>query len=196
MPFCDVRPGVGVPFRVAFEVEERTAELVRAALGHARNLQPARTAVFGLVGRREHSHLGNRVHVELNALAVAARINVGHAVEQEVRGASSKTCDGGVRAGRRDGATTPGTSAANEAKLRPAFGRFSTCVCATVNDRSPVWDWIIGASPETSTVSASAPTSRLSCRDHHAIAGTDGDAPALGRLEAVHRDSDPCRCRR
>ena len=50
---------------------------------------------------------------------------------------------------------------ANDAKLRPEFGRFSTCAFATVKDRSPVCDWIIGASPDTSTVSASVPTSRV-----------------------------------
>ncbi len=57
--------------------------------------------------------------------------------------------------------TTPGVSAANDAKFRPEFGRFSTCSFATVKDRSPVCDWIMGASPDTVTVSSREPTSMV-----------------------------------
>jgi hypothetical protein len=37
----DIRPGIRVPVGVAFDVEERTVELVGAALGHTGYLQSA-----------------------------------------------------------------------------------------------------------------------------------------------------------
>ncbi len=56
---------------------------------------------------------------------------------------------------------TPGASSASAVKLRLAIGRLVTASVGMVNDRSPLFAWIIGVSPLTSTVSAMPPTSTV-----------------------------------
>lgn len=56
---------------------------------------------------------------------------------------------------------TPGARNATAVKLRLKIGRFSTDSVEIVNDRSPLVDWISGASLLTWTVSLNPPTSRV-----------------------------------
>ena len=58
--------------------------------------------------------------------------------------------------------TTPGVRAVNAAKLRAEIGRFSTSAVVTLNERSPLCDWISGASDLTVTVSDVPPTESVS----------------------------------
>ncbi len=58
--------------------------------------------------------------------------------------------------------STPGASPARVAKLRSASGRLSTSSGETVNERSPVLDWMTGVSPRTVTTSVAPPSSSVS----------------------------------
>jgi hypothetical protein len=80
-----VRPGVVIPGGAPLDVIERPSELVRAAFGDANDLNSARPAVLGLIGRRNHTHLGNGVRRDRQSLLVAACVHGGHAVQQVVR---------------------------------------------------------------------------------------------------------------
>ncbi len=85
----DVGPAVGVPVRVAFDVVERAAILIGAALGDRGHLQAARPPVLGLITRREYLDLGDRLDVDGDHQTVAARLHRRHAVHHEVVGAAA-----------------------------------------------------------------------------------------------------------
>ena len=68
-------------------------------------------------------------------------------------------------------------------KLRLAIGRFSTDSVVTVNERSPLCDWMSGASAWTVTVSDSAADFEGQRPDADPIAGADRDAVRLSVLK-------------
>ena len=72
------------PVRVALDVVERAAELVRAALGHGVDLQAARPAVLRLVAERVDLDFGDRLDADARGRPVDARIHRRGAVEHEV----------------------------------------------------------------------------------------------------------------
>ena len=80
----EVGLGVRVPVRVALDVVDRSAEAIGAAAGDGRHLQAARPAELGLVARREHLHLRNRLGVDRDHQSVAARFHRADAVHHEV----------------------------------------------------------------------------------------------------------------
>ena len=87
--------------------------------------------------------------------------------------------------------TTPGVSEVSDAKLRPVpIGRFSTSAVVTRNERSPLCDWISGASDLTVTVSEVPPTDSVrapTLMRSPPLTATPGRTD--GR-EARHRDFD------
>jgi hypothetical protein len=185
-----VGPRVRIPFGVALQVVDRAAELVGAALGHPGNLQAARTAIFGLVGRREHLDLGDGVHVELNALPVAARVDVGDAVEQEVRRATAETRDGGVRASGRDSA---GDSRYERGKRREVTPRIRKIFHLSLrNGVGPLARLRLDhrSVPRYQHGLGECADLEIERGNDRAVAGADGDSPAFYRLEPVHRHSD------
>src|SRR5690606_24908392 len=98
-----VLPAVAVPVRVAFDVVERTMELVRAALGDGRDLQARRAAELGVVTRRADLDLGNRRAVHVQHLAVGTPIHGREAVHHDVVLArATETRAAGRRAARHD----------------------------------------------------------------------------------------------
>ena len=90
---------------------------------------------------------------------------------------------------------TPGVNAVRLVKLPWLIGRFSTSVVVIANERSPLCDWISGASAVTLTVSVGAAGFERQCRHADAVAAADRDAGAHG-AEAVHRDFDGVGVRR
>ena len=80
----DVGPAVGVPVRVPEHAVDRAAEPVGAALGHGRDLQAARAAVFRLVARGEDLHFRDRLDVHLQQDPVVAGIHRRDAVHHDV----------------------------------------------------------------------------------------------------------------
>ena len=86
---------------------------------------------------------------------------------------------------------TPGVSAVRVAKLRPVpIGRFSTSVVVMRNERSPLCDWMRGASPVTVIVSLAPPTEIARSPIADAVAAAERDAVAAQAFEAVHRNLD------
>ena len=77
-------PARGVPVRIREGRVGRAPELVRAALGHRRDLQAARPAEFGLIALRQDLHLANRLDVQVQHLAVVAGVHGRDPVHHDV----------------------------------------------------------------------------------------------------------------
>ena len=155
---------------------------VGAALGHGRDLQPARSSVFRLVSGGEHFHFRDRLDVHLEHLPVVAGVHRRDTVHHDVvlpaaPEARRRAGDAGGQLGqagevagrerkvldrrRGDGERALAARGLNEGGFGGHVNGFG---CAAYFDHE-------GA-------------------DRDAVATADGDARAFQRLESRHRDFD------
>ena len=181
---ADVRPRVGIPPRVALDVVHRSAELVRSALGHGGDLQPARPAVLRLIAGGEHLDLGDCVHVGLQHLAVVARVHDRHAVHHEVVGVvlpGIAQPRGSAHAGRKGGER--GEVAVGNRQVLDRLGGGGEGAFAALR----LNHWRLARHGDGFSKRAHLD---YQGPDRYAITRTDAHVRPLQRLEPVHRHLD------
>ena len=176
-----VDPAVRVPVRIAHDAVERPVELIRSAFGDRRDLQSARTAVFGLVAGGEHLDFGDRLRVHLQQLAVVARVHRGHAVHHDVvlpAAAEARRRAGDTRSERREGGKVTPSADRQVFDFRRRDAE-RTLAALRLNEGRVAGhgDCLAGAADRNREVA-----------DADAVAAAQRDAAAAQALETIHGD--------